>query len=191
MQASSLVVGLGNPGLTYRSTRHNLGAVVAEAFCRRHRIRLRRSSYRGLLGAGQVGGIQVAVLLPTTFMNLSGEAVKLAVGGLDLTARDIIVVSDDLDLPVGTVRLRDRGSSGGHNGLRSIIEELGTEDFPRLRMGIGRPQTDMVVAWVLGYFTREEHKVIEAVVPRAVDALDTFVVQGPDAARQRLAEGTT
>ncbi len=189
MQVSSLVVGLGNPGLTYRSTRHNLGAAAAEAFCRKHRIRLHRGPYRGLFGTGQVGGKSVGVLLPMTFMNLSGESVDLAVKGLALAPRDLIVISDDLDLPVGTLRLRERGSSGGHNGLRSIMEKLGTEEFPRLRMGIGHPPTDMVVAWVLGYFTREEHKVIEAAVEQAVEALDAYIEKGPEAARMRISEG--
>lgn len=191
MPVSKLVVGLGNPGLPYRMTRHNLGFLTAEAFAKRHRVSLRRSAYKGRYGEGQIAGVSFGVLLPLTYMNLSGDSVGVAVRGLGLRTEDILVISDDIDLPVGKLRLRDRGSSGGHNGLRSIIEALGSEDFPRLRIGIGRPSDDMVVSWVLGYFSPEEHRLIGKAVPLAVEALTLALARGLDAARTRIAEGAS
>jgi len=191
MPISKLVVGLGNPGLAYRMTRHNLGFLAAEALAKRHRVTLRRSAYRGRFGEGQAEGTPFGVLLPMTYMNLSGESVALAVRAFGLEAKDVLVVSDDIDLPLGKLRLRERGSSGGHNGLLSIIEALGTEDFPRLRIGIGRPKDDMVVSWVLGYFSPDEHTLIQKAIPLAVEALSLAVVGNLDAARMKLAEGVS
>lgn len=182
MSRPKLIVGLGNPGFQYRGTRHNMGFWVVEHLGRSWNISTRRRAYSGRYGQGTVDGADVGLFLPQTFMNLSGLAVRQAVSQLHLSAQDLLVVSDDLDLAPGKLRLRLKGSSGGHNGLGSIIEALGTEDFARLRVGIGRPEGHLVVEWVLGYFSREEHQVMADVVSRAAEVLKTAVTQGFEAA---------
>lgn len=186
MAAPRLIVGLGNPGMMYRGTRHNLGFLIAEAFGKRHRIAFRQKAYKGRFGEGQVGGRPVALLLPMTYMNLSGEAVAAARKGMGIRPEEILVIADDMDLPTGQLRLRDKGSSGGHNGLRSIIDLLGTEGFARLKVGISHPSGDMVVDWVLGYFSREEHTLVSAAIPKAVEVLTSAVTQGIQAAQVRI-----
>jgi PTH1 family peptidyl-tRNA hydrolase len=184
--AIKLFVGLGNPGLLYRDTRHNLGFQVVEAFARRHRIRIAERAYGGKVGRGQVAGNDVVLLLPHTYMNLSGLSVQQAVRQLKITPQEMVVVVDDLDLPPGKIRLRRRGSAGGHNGLRSIVESLGTEDFPRLRIGIGRPEGHQVVEHVLGYFSPQEHTLVHRAIEDAVAVLDALAAQGLDAAIDRM-----
>ncbi len=189
MRPTRLIVGLGNPGLFYRGTRHNLGFVVVEALARRHRSALRQRAYQGRFGQLRVAGHDLGLLLPQTFMNMSGDSLRLAVAGLGLTAEEVLVVLDDLDLPPGSLRLRAAGSSGGHNGLESILEALGTEQVPRLRVGIGRPPDQMVVEWVLGYPSLADRQALEAVVPQAVAVLDTLIAKGFDAAQRLAAAG--
>ncbi len=187
MRRTRLVVGLGNPGLFYRGTRHNLGFVVVEAWARRHRAGLRQRAYQGRFGRLSMAGHDLALLLPQTFMNMSGDSVRLAVDGLGLGAEEVLVVLDDLDLPPGSLRLRAGGSSGGHNGLESILEALQTEQVPRLRVGIGHPTDQMVVEWVLGYPSLAERRALDLAVPQAVAVLDTLVGKGFDAAQQLAA----
>jgi PTH1 family peptidyl-tRNA hydrolase len=170
----------------YRDTRHNLGFQVVEAFARRHRLRIGERAYGGRVGRGQVAGEPVVLLLPHTYMNLSGLSVGQAIRQLGLSPRDMVVVSDDLDLPPGKLRLRPKGGHGGHNGLRSIIEALGTEEFPRLRLGIGRPEGHRVVEYVLGYFTPEEHTLIRRAVEQAVEVLTLVAAEGVEAAIAKL-----
>lgn len=190
MRPTRLVVGLGNPGLFYRGTRHNLGFVVVEAWAKRHRAALRQRAYQGRFGRLSVAGHELALLLPQTFMNMSGDSLGLAVAGLGLAPEEVLVVLDDLDLPPGSLRLRAAGSSGGHNGLESILQVLGTEQVPRLRVGIGRPPDQMVVEWVLGYPSAADRQALEKVVPQAVAVLDTLAVKGFDAAQQLAATGS-
>lgn len=177
-----LFVGLGNPGLLYKDTRHNLGFQVIEAFAERHRIRLHERAYGGRVGRGVVAGCPLVLLLPHTYMNLSGLSVQQAVRQLSLAPSDLVVVVDDLDLPPGELRLKPKGGSGGHNGLRSIIECLGTDAFPRLRLGIGRPEGHQVVEHVLGYFTPKEHTLVREAVERAITVLEWIAAEGVEAA---------
>lgn len=142
-----LVVGLGNPGFEYTGTRHNVGFRVLDLYARDHRLRFRRSPYEGH-AVEQPGGPWL--LKPVTFMNLSGRSVRVAMKSLRLGPEEVLVICDDLDLPLGKVRLRLQGGHGGHNGLRSVITEIGSDAFPRLRVGIGRPPDDDVVRFVLG-----------------------------------------
>ena len=177
-----LVVGLGNPGDRYRGTRHNVGFEVIDEVARRHGISVRRRQFRALVGDGLVAGVRVVLVEPQTYMNLSGESV----GGLARMYRvagpDIIVVSDDVALPIGKLRLRLLGSAGGHNGLKSLEAHLGTQDYKRVRIGVGGPQTSGLTDHVLGRYTADERLVIDAAVPRAADALEMALRDGFEAA---------
>lgn len=179
---TALVVGLGNPGPEYRHTRHNIGFMVVERLAARWRLRWGRPRNQARCALGWVGDRYVALMEPLTFMNLSGEPVARAVSQYSLTPSDLLVIHDDLDLPFGKLRLRPSGSAGGHRGAQSLIDALGTKDFPRLRIGIGRPDDDEVRDFVLSTFSPEENKRLEAVLDRAASAVETVLGQGLEAA---------
>ena len=184
-----IVAGLGNPGREYESTPHSIGFEVAEAVAREMGAAFRRSpSFKGELAEGRFAGGKVLVVKPMTFMNLSGDCVAPVVKYHNATASDLVVVSDDIDLPVGRIRIRRGGGAGGHNGLKSIIERLGTPDFIRLRIGVGRDRSDRreVIGHVLGKFDPETRSQMDAkVIPAAVSALEQILSEGPDAAMNR------
>jgi PTH1 family peptidyl-tRNA hydrolase len=176
---TKLIVGLGNPGPRYAHTRHNIGFGVIAELGRRYGI---HASSRGnaIVGEGSIKNQRVVLVEPTTMMNDSGRAVgplRKKHGAWDLD--DILVVYDELDLPLGTVRLRGKGSSGGHNGVKSIIEVLGSQDFPRLRVGIGRPGPgDDPITHVLARFKPDEKPIIEEAIATAADAVETWLELG-------------
>jgi peptidyl-tRNA hydrolase, PTH1 family len=181
-----LIVGLGNPGPEYADTRHNLGFKVVEELARRHRVKLRNDAKRKARVAKILDiGDGVLVAQPTTFMNLSGWAVRDIASFHKVTSPDLLVVIDDADLPLGRLRIRRRGSAGGHNGLKSIIQELGTVEFPRLRIGVGR-QPGELRNHVLGRFDAEEQAKIGAAVGRAADAAELFAREDILAAMNRF-----
>ncbi|MBI4328935.1 MAG: aminoacyl-tRNA hydrolase [Chloroflexi bacterium] len=188
----ALVVGLGNPGLEYARSRHNVGFRVVEMLSRRHGIPLRTRRGKATIGEGRVGtgedGRPVLLAKPRTYMNLSGEAVGPLVRNGDIRLSDLLVVCDDLDLPLGKIRLRPGGSAGGHNGLRSIIAALDTPEFPRLRVGIGRPEEagEEPIEHVLGPFRPEELPVAGAAIERAAQAVLCFLEEGIDQAMNRF-----
>ncbi len=169
-----LIVGLGNPGPEYSGTRHNVGFMVAEELAHRHGVKF-RSHAKWKARAAKISDIGDGVLLaqPTTFMNLSGWAVREIASFHKLAPSDVLVVVDDADLPLGRLRIRRTGSAGGHNGLKSVIQELGTVEFPRLRIGVGR-QAGGLRNHVLGRFVAEEKAEIDAAVHRAADAAELF-----------------
>ncbi|MDQ0285326.1 PTH1 family peptidyl-tRNA hydrolase [Desulfofundulus luciae] len=179
-----LVVGLGNPGPEYAGTRHNVGFMVVDRLARDLGITVDRVFLRALVGQGQVAGQSLVLAKPLTYMNRSGEAVAALLNWYRLTPAHLLVVSDDLDLPTGRLRLRKSGGHGGHKGLRSIIELAGSREFPRLRVGIGRPAGPghEVVDWVLGRFTEEESPLIEKAVADASKAVQVALTRGLDAA---------
>ena len=181
-----IVAGLGNPGREYESTPHSIGFEVAEAVAREMGVSFRHSpSFKGELADGRFANGKVMVVKPMTFMNLSGDCVAPVVKYHNATAADLVVVSDDIDLPVGRIRIRKGGGAGGHNGLKSVIERLGTPDFIRLRIGVGRDATDRreVVGHVLGKFDPETRALMDAkVIPAAVKALGQILTEGPEAA---------
>lgn len=181
-----LLVGLGNPGNKYVGTRHNIGFLVAERFAERHRISLKKKGYQGIYGVGRVSGEETTVLLPQTFMNLSGASVNAAVQSLGVVPGDLIVVYDDLDLDFGWLRIRPDGGHGGHNGLRDICSVLGRKDFIRLRMGIGRPEHGNTTGHVLGRFGADENKALPGIVGGAVDAIEMMLGEGVQAAMNRF-----
>ncbi|MEM8808772.1 MAG: aminoacyl-tRNA hydrolase [Cyanobacteria bacterium P01_G01_bin.38] len=185
-----LVVGLGNPGAKYERTRHNIGFEIIDGFAKSWQIVLAdHKRFQGFAGEGRTrGGERLILLKPMTYMNNSGRAVRAVLDWYKLSPASVLVIYDDMDLPVGKLRLRPSGSAGGHNGMKSIIAHLGTQGFPRLRVGIGsadKAQSNrdgVVISHVLGKFAPQEQKVMDAVVPTAVDALDFSLRKGVEAA---------
>lgn len=179
-----LLVGLGNPEDKYELTRHNVGFMVADQLAERHHIPIQKLKYKALTNTLTLGEEKVLVMKPVTFMNLSGEAVGEAARFYQVPADHILVVSDDISLPLGKLRFRLGGSAGGHNGLKSIIQHLGTDQFPRLKVGVGgKPHPDYDMAdWVLSKFTGEDRDTIQTAICRAADGVECFFTQGPDKA---------
>lgn len=178
-----LIVGLGNPGRAYRQTRHNVGFEVADELARRMGVKFRRSwRFPAEMAEGTLEGEEVVLVKPRTFMNLSGEAVGPLARKKGIPAGDVIAIVDDLDLPLGRLRIRKSGGAGGHNGLKSLIAHLGTEEFPRVRIGIGRDAEGDAVSHVLGRFRPEEEPVVREAVSRAADAVATALREGWDRA---------
>lgn len=171
-----LFVGLGNPGKKYEKTKHNIGFMVIDSLSKRLNIPLNESKFNGQFGSGLVDGEKVFLLKPLTYMNLSGECVRPFMDYFKISPEDLIVIYDDLDLPVGKIRLRQKGSAGGHNGMKSVISAIGTENFHRLRVGIGRPENRQpVVDYVLSAFAEEDQEVIEDVVEKCSEACEKAI----------------
>ena len=185
--APKLIVGLGNPGKEYEHTRHNIGFEVIDRLAGLHHIPVTRRDYRAYTGDGRVGPTRVYLLKPQTFMNLSGESVALFLRQKPLETADILVVADDIALPVGRIRLRPGGSAGGHNGLKSIIAHLHTQDFPRLKVGVGAPRDPSVqIDFVLGRFPKAEREAVDEVVERSVVAIEMWLSHGVEAAMNKF-----
>lgn len=173
-----LVVGLGNPGTRYCATRHNLGFMVIDAVADRWRIALGGRRHEAELGTGEISGVRVVLAKPQTFMNASGESIAKLRRLYHLDPTEILTVYDDLDLPVGRVRLRGEGGAGGHNGVASLIAILG-RGFPRLRVGIGRPPGGAdPVGFVLEPFAASEQETVRAAVARAADGVESWLEKG-------------
>lgn len=165
-----LIVGLGNPGKKYEHTRHNMGFEVIDLLSDLSQIDVDKEVFNGLLGRGKIFDKDVMLFKPTTYMNLSGTAVRQVVSYFKIELSDIIVICDDMALKVGTIRLRSKGSSGGQKGLQNIIENLGTEEFKRVRVGIGEPEFD-AIDYVLGKPLKEEQPLIDEAIKNAVEAI--------------------
>lgn len=182
-----IIVGLGNPGLTYRRTRHNVGYMVANALARQRGIRFRRGRLKCSQGEGEIGNERVLLVKPQTFMNASGACVGAVARYFDCALSDLLVICDDVNLDLGKIRLRRAGSAGGHNGLISIIQHLHSEEFPRLRLGIGRPPEGMdMTSYVLGVFRRSEWPTVSETLERAVQAVETWIYHGIEEAMNRF-----
>ena len=182
-----LLVCLGNPGREYEGTRHNIGFLTADELERREGVKINKLRYRALTGEVRAGGQRVLVLKPQTYMNLSGESVKLAGGFYKIPPDPVLVVSDDVALPLGKLRIRAGGSAGGHNGLKNIIAHLGTDQFPRIRVGVGAPEhpDHEMIDWVIGKFSPAEKKVVDEAVSRALDAALCVIERGVNEAQNR------
>lgn len=181
-----LIVGLGNPGTQYKGTRHNTGFMVLDALAEKHHISVEMKKHKGLEGKGMIGGEKVILLKPQTYMNLSGESVREAIDFYKIDPENVLVIFDDISLKPGQLRLRGKGSAGGHNGIKNIILHLKTQDFPRVKVGVGEkpPRMDLV-DHVLGHFQGEDKAAMEAVLPDAVAAVETFLSDGLDVAMNR------
>lgn len=182
-----LLVCLGNPGRDYEATRHNVGFMAADELARREGVKVSKLRYRALTGEVRVGSQRVLVLKPQTYMNLSGESVKLAGGFYRIPPDHVLVISDDVALPLGKLRIRAGGSAGGHNGLKNIIAHLGTDQFPRVRVGVGAPEhpEHEMIDWVIGHFSPQERKTVDEAVGRAVDAALCVMEKGVSEAQNR------
>ena len=188
-----LIVGLGNPGRIYAHHRHNIGFRCLNYFARLHFIRFDHRQCRARVGIAELKGEKLLLARPRTFVNLSGNSVVCLVHKHDIPLSDLLVIYDDLDLPLGKIRLRQGGGSGGHKGMNSIISALGSEDFPRIRVGIGRPQAeeqsiseDAIVNYVLSDFSRQEEATIKPVIATVSEAIDCFITHGIEAAMSKF-----
>lgn len=177
-----MIVGLGNPGGEYKGTRHNVGFDVIDRLAELHRIKVGKAKHRAITGAGMVGDTQVLLVKPLTYMNLSGQAVAPLARENELKPENIFVVADDLDLPVGKLRIKLGGSAGGHNGHKSLIQSLKTQDYPRLKIGIGKVQKEGTINHVLGSFDRDEKDEIDAALRTSVKVCEALAQGGIQAA---------
>lgn len=200
-----IVVGLGNPTPKYEGTRHNIGFSVIDVLAEKYNIRVNTNRHKALCGSGIIGGEKVILAKPLTFMNLSGESVRPLVDYYKLDLEDLLIIYDDISLEPGNLRMRAGGSAGGHNGMKSIIQHLGSDRFPRLRLGVGEKPAQMDLAdYVLGHFSAEEKKQIDEVRNVAAEAVVCFIEEGvtetmnryngkkkKEEAKQRRTEETT
>ena len=174
-----LIVGLGNPGMQYAVTRHNIGFEVIDSIAETYNISVMKNKYKALIGEGNIAGEKVILMKPQTYMNLSGEAVKACMDFHKISNEDLIVIYDDISLQVGQLRIRKSGSAGGHNGIKNIIAQLGTQEFPRIKFGVGEKPAGWDLAnYVLGRFSEEDMKVIGPRVTDAVKATETIIKSG-------------
>jgi len=182
-----IVVFLGNPGEKYKNTRHNAGFMAAEAVEARTEARIDRLKFKALTGMAQVGQKRLFLMKPQTYMNLSGQAVREAMAFYKVPLERVLVVSDDVTLPLGKLRIRREGSAGGHNGLKDIIARCGGEGFPRIKIGVGSPENGAdLVDWVLMPFSQAEMTVMRDAARRAAEAVEVIVQEGIDKAMNRF-----
>jgi PTH1 family peptidyl-tRNA hydrolase len=190
-----LIVGLGNPGFLYSRNRHNVGFMCVRHLARMQGIKFDKKQGQARTGIGNIGGKRVVLARPQTYMNASGESVSALVRKLNILPSDLTVIHDDLDLPPGKIRLRLGGGSGGHKGIESIIARLGSRDFYRVRVGVGRPdiaedstadKEEAVITYVLSDFTREEKRIIDKIMPDVSQAIVCLLTEGLDAAMNKF-----
>ena len=179
-----IIAGLGNPKREYDNTRHNIGFDMIDAMAEKYHISVRNIKNRAMTGQGIINGQKVILVKPLTFMNLSGESIRPLVDYYKIDAgRELIVVSDDINPPAGQIRIRKKGSAGGHNGLKNIIAQLGSEEFQRIRIGVGgKPENYDLADYVLGHFTKEEKSLMEKTVSMAVEAAELMLMGDTDKA---------
>ena len=183
-----IIAGLGNPGREYENTRHNTGFMVIDEAAKKYNISVNEKKHKALIGKGFIGGQKVILVKPQTFMNLSGESIREVIDYYKIDEKsELIVISDDISLEAGAIRIRKRGSSGGHNGLKNIILHLGHDEFHRIRMGVGeKPQEYDLIDYVLGHFGEEDSKLIAESVKEAAEAIEVMITDGSDAAMNKF-----
>ena len=184
-----VIAGLGNPGRQYEKTRHIMGFLVADEFAAAHDIDVRRIKHKALVGEGRVAGEKVIVVKPQTYMNLSGESLREVVNYYDVPLENLIVIYDDMDLETGALRIRKKGSSGSHNGMKSVIYQLQSDEFPRIRIGIGSPSADDWKDYVTGQVTDKEAEILVDTIKAAAEALECIITDGIDIAMNRFNTG--
>ena len=184
-----LIVCLGNPGAKYANTRHNAGFMAADVLERKYNVKINKIKFKALTAVADIGGQAALLMKPQTYMNLSGEAVGEAARFYKIEPDHIIVISDEMSLAAGKMRIRRKGSAGGHNGLKNIIAHLGTDEFPRIRIGVGAPAPsddhEEVIDWVIGSVPQADLKLIEETAGKAAAACACYITNGPDQAMNR------
>ncbi|MBE6054233.1 MAG: aminoacyl-tRNA hydrolase [Clostridium sartagoforme] len=180
-----LIVGLGNPGKEYDGTRHNIGFEAIDYLAEKYNIDISRSKFKGLYGEGFISGEKVILLKPTTYMNLSGESIREIINFYKIDNNEMIVIYDDISLEIGKLRIREKGSAGGHNGIKSIIANIGGDVFPRIKIGVGQPKGDLV-SHVLGRFSNEEQKDLNEVIEASIKAVEIIIKDGTKEAMNQL-----
>ena len=183
-----LVVGLGNPGSKYESTRHNMGFLAVDMLAEQEKFKFNKLRFKAWTATVELGGEKVLVMKPQTYMNLSGESAGEAARFYKIPPEHVLVISDDISLPTGKLRIRAGGSAGGHNGLKSIIQHLGSDQFPRIKVGVGSPQRadHDIVDWVIGKPMGEDQKVLLQTLEKAAKAVSAFIAQGPEKAMNKF-----
>ena len=182
-----MIVGLGNPGNEYAGTRHNVGWMLVDALAEHLGINEWRSREKGMVAEGRIGSEKILLVKPLTYMNNSGECVGPLMRWYKLEPEDIMAAHDDMDIPIGTIRIRKKGSAGGHNGIKSLLSLIGSENFGRLRIGIGRPQPGWsVINHVLAKFNDQEQKEIGDTIKQLIPAVECMVLEGPDMAMNKF-----
>lgn len=179
-----LIVGLGNPGKEYEHTRHNVGFDVIDVIAKNYNIEINKSKFKGMYGIGKINEEKVLLLKPYTYMNLSGESVREAMDFYKINKEEIVVLYDDISLDVGRIRIRKKGSAGGHNGIKNIIAHLGSDTFTRIKIGVGQSLGDLV-SHVLGRFTKEDRKLVEKTFDVATKAVEIIVESEVDEAMNK------
>ena len=180
-----LVVGLGNPGKQYDGTRHNIGFEAIDFIAKKYNIDVNKSKFKGVFGEGFIEGQKVILLKPTTYMNLSGESIREVINFYKINTDEIIVIYDDISLEIGKLRIREKGSAGGHNGIKSIIANMGVDVFPRIKIGVGQPKGDLV-SHVLGRFNKEEEQDLKEVIEASAKAVEIIIKYGAKEAMNEL-----
>jgi PTH1 family peptidyl-tRNA hydrolase len=177
-----IIVGLGNPGRKYENTRHNIGFIAVEHLANRHNIKINKIKHKALIGEGHIDGEKVMIVKPQTFMNLSGRSVREIMEYYKEDINNLIIIYDDIDIEAGAIRIRKKGSAGTHNGMRSIIYELMTDEFPRIRIGIGRVENIQLRSYVLENFKKEEIEIMEDSIKTACAAVEALIIKSIDTA---------
>lgn len=183
-----IIAGLGNPDRKYQNTRHNIGFEVIDAIAGKNQITVGERRYKAIIGKGYVGGRKVVLVKPQTYMNLSGESIRQVIDFYKVDEKsELIVIADDVSLEPGQIRIRRKGSAGGHNGLKNIILHLGHDEFCRVKMGVGeKPDGYDLADYVLGHFSDKEREIMDESITRAAEAVEVMIAEGPDAAMNQF-----
>ncbi len=180
-----VIVGLGNPGRKYQNTRHNLGFITLDRLAEKHNIKVSKIAFKALVGEGSINNQKVLLVKPQTYMNLSGESVREVLSYYKVDTDNLIIIYDDIDIETGKLRIRKKGSAGSHNGMKSVIYQIKSEDFPRIRIGIGGHRKMSLRDFVTGGFSKEEKPLLEDAVERGVVAVESIIIKGIDEAMNK------
>lgn len=173
-----IIAGLGNPGKKYENTRHNMGFMAIDVLAEKNDIRVNKLKFKALTGEGRIAGDKVLLIKPQTYMNLSGEPIRMAMEYYRIEPEQLIVIYDDIDIPIGSVRLRKKGSAGTHNGMRNILYHIQSENFPRIRVGIGSGKKEDMIDYVIGQVSKSDGEVLKAAVEKAADSAACIIEKG-------------
>ena len=179
-----IIAGLGNPGKKYENTRHNIGFITIDSLASKHNITVDKLKFKALVGEGRISGQKVILVKPQTYMNLSGESIQEVMNFYKVDPENLIIIYDDIDLDLGTLRIRKSGSAGTHNGMRSVVQHINSTAFPRIRIGMGGPKGD-IVDFVIGGMSKAESEVLKETVDKAAEAIDCIIEAGIDMSMNR------